>query len=84
MGLDRKDLGFCVKMVDSAHLHAASGYAEGGILDGLELEDGRGFGIWEPDGGGVGKKGADKGFVGDEESFFMLAPGGASKGFKNV
>ena len=60
MGLDREDLGFCVKIVDAAHLHAASRYPEGGILDGLEsVEDCR-TGIGEPDRGGICKEGADE------------------------
>ena len=77
-------MGFCVKMVNSAHLHAASGYTEGRILNGLKFKDGRGAGVREPDGGGVGEKGADEGFVSDEECFLVLAPAGASKGLEEV
>ena len=54
-----KYLGLCVKMVDGAHLHAASCNAEGGVLEGLEFLNGCGRGVWEPDGGGVKKKGTD-------------------------
>ena len=80
----REDLGLCVKMVDGAHLHAASSDAEGGILEGLEFLNGRGRGVREPDRGGVKKEGADQGFVGNEDSFFLLAPGGASKCTEDV
>ena len=38
--LDGKDLGFCVKMANRAHLHAARGDTEGAILDGLEFFNG--------------------------------------------
>ena len=33
----REDLGLCVKMVDGAHLHAASSDAEGGIFNTLKF-----------------------------------------------
>ena len=32
---DWEDLGFRVKMGDRSHLHAASSYAEGSVLEGL-------------------------------------------------
>ena len=51
-----KYLGLCVKMVDGAHLYAASCNAEGGVLEGLEFLDGCGRGVLEPDGGGVKKE----------------------------
>ena len=31
--MERKDLGFCVKMVNETHHHTAVGYAEGVVLD---------------------------------------------------
>ena len=37
--MDGKELGFCVKMINRTHLHAAGGYAEGGVLDTLEFLD---------------------------------------------
>ena len=49
-----KNLNLCMKMVNGAHLHAASCNAEGGVL---EFLDRCGRGIWEPDGGGVKKRG---------------------------
>ena len=39
---DREDMGFCVKIADGCHLHAAGGNSEGGILDALEFGDGGG------------------------------------------
>ena len=42
MGVNWEDACFCVKMRKGGHLHAASGYAEGGVLEGLEFVDGRG------------------------------------------
>ena len=48
MGLDRKDTGPSVKMSNNRHLHAASHYAEGGVLEGLEFMDGGGASIREP------------------------------------
>ena len=59
--MDEKDLGFCVKMVNETHLHTASGYGEGGILDTLQVLNGGGGGNWEPDRGGVGEEGGDEG-----------------------
>ena len=35
-------------------------------------------------GSGIDENGANKGFVGDKNSFILLAPGGDSKGFENV
>ena len=47
----------------------------------LELEGSRRGSVGEPDGGGVGENGSDKGFVGSKECFPLLAPVLASKGF---
>ena len=80
----RKDLGLCVKMVDGAHLHAASSDAEGGILDTLEFLNGGGGRVGEPDWGSISKEGTDEGFESDEEGLLLLAPKGASKGSQNV
>ena len=38
----------------------------------------------EPDGNGMDKKGSDYGFEGNYNSFLLLNPVGASKGFENV
>ena len=53
-------------------------------MDPLELEDSRGGSVREPNWGAIGKNRADEGFVGGEEGFPLLAPGGASKGFKDT
>ena len=58
-----KNLGFCVKKVNGALLHAASCNAEGGVLEGLKFLNGCGRGVWELDGCGVEKKGPDQGLV---------------------
>ena len=55
-----KNLGFCVKKVNGALLHAASCNSEGGVLEGLKFLNGRGRGVREPDGGGVKKEGTDQ------------------------
>ena len=39
---DWEDFGFCVKIADGCHLHAASGDSEGGILETLEFGNGSG------------------------------------------
>ena len=48
---DREDGSFCVKMPNAGHPHAASSNAGGGVLKGLELLDGGGFSVGEPDRG---------------------------------
>ena len=35
--LDRKHFSFLMQMIDRGHLNAASGYAEGRVLDSLEF-----------------------------------------------
>ena len=45
------------------HLHTASGYAKGGVLDALMFLDEGGGAVGEPDSGGVEKEGGDEGFV---------------------
>ena len=57
VGVDREDAGFCVKMSDGGHLHAAGCDTEGSILEGLEFADGGWGGIGEPDWGRVCKQG---------------------------
>ena len=39
MIVDGKQFGFLVQMIDGSHLHAAGGYEEGKVLDGLEFLD---------------------------------------------
>ena len=70
--------GFCVKMTNTGHLHAAGDGPEGTILEGLELIDVALTEIGEPYWGSVGDEGADERFVGDHEGFLMLAPRSAS------
>ena len=65
--IDSEGLGFCVKVVDACHLHAAYCSTEGSILEGLEAFDrgggvggggiggGGDGGIREPDRGAIGK-----------------------------
>ena len=53
-------------------------------MDDLEFGYGGGGSVREPGGGGVGEKGSNKGFIGKEEGFFMLAPAGASQGSDNI
>ena len=54
-------------------------------MDPLEFVYSRGLlDVGEPDGRGVGEEGTDQGLVGGEEGFPLLAPGGASKGFKDT
>ena len=77
--LDGENLGLCFKMALRGHLQRPSGDPEGGVLDPLELEDSRGGRVGEPDGGGVGEKGADEGLVGDEDGATVLAPVAASE-----
>ena len=48
--VDGDELGLCVKMVNTGHLHAACCSAEGGVLKGLEFADGGRGGVGEPDG----------------------------------
>ena len=74
MGLDRKDIGLCVKMSNSGHPHAAGRYAEGSVLEGLEFLDGGGGSIREPDGAGVCEEGSNEGLVGDDKGLLLLAP----------
>ena len=59
-----QDFGFCVKMVDGTHPHAASGNTEGVVLNSLESLNRRSGGIGKPDGTGIGEKEADKRIVG--------------------
>ena len=65
--MDVKDMGFCVKMVNRTHLHAADGNAECGVLDTLQFLDGGGGDVGEPDRGGVGEEGGDEGFVSEDK-----------------
>ena len=53
-------------------------------MNGLEFGYGRRGGVREPGRGGVGEKGSNKGFIGKEEGFFMLASDGSSQGSDNV
>ena len=65
--MDGKDLGFCVKMVNGNHLQTAGGYADGGVLDVLEVLDGGGGGsVGDSDRGGVREVGGDEGLVGED------------------
>ena len=59
MVVDWKDRSLCVKMSNVSHLHAAGGYAKGGILDCLELLNVGGFAVREPDRGSIREKGSD-------------------------
>ena len=78
VGVDREDAGFCVKMSNGGHLHAAGCYTEGSVLEGLEFLDGGRGGVWMPDGGSISEEGPDEGFVSDYEGLLLLAPAGAS------
>ena len=60
---DWEDLGLCMKMVRSTHLHAASRDSEGAILEYLQFVDCRRGGVREPGGTSIGEQGTDKGFV---------------------
>ena len=79
---DWEHLGLRVKMVLRGHPQRPSADTEGGVLDPLEFEHSRGGRIWVPDGRGICEDGANEGFVGGEEGFSLLAPGGASKSFE--
>ena len=81
MVLDGEDLGLRVKMALGGHLQRPSGNTEGGILDPLEFEDSRGGGVGKPNGGGVGKKGLDQGFEGQQQGLPRLPPAGSRQGF---
>ena len=83
MVIDGKNLGLRVKMVLRGHLQRPSGDPEGRILDLLEFDYSRVGDIGEPDGSSVVEKGADEGFVGDEEGLLLLAPGGTSNDLKD-
>ena len=52
--------GFCVKMTNTGHLHAAGDGSEGTILKGLELINMAPSGIGEPYWGSVCDEGADE------------------------
>ena len=58
--VDRDGLGFCVKMVDVGHLHAACGSTKGSILEGLDFIDGGGGGIGKPNGSCISVEGPDE------------------------
>ena len=61
---------------------ATRGYAEGGILNDLELGNIGGGCVGEPDRGGVAEEGVYEGLVGCYNGLFLLAPRGASEGFQ--
>ena len=78
VGVDWEDVGFCVKMPNGGHLHAARRNTEGSVLKGLEFLDGGGGSVGEPYGGRVCEEGPDQGFVCDNQGLLLLAPAGAS------
>ena len=78
MGVDREDVGLCVKMPNTGHLHAAGRNTEGSVLEGLEFLDGGVGGVGEPNGGRVSEKGPNEGFICNDEGFLLMAPAGAS------
>ena len=67
MLLDLHDLRLHVQVVYRSHHWASCGYVKGGILYYLELANICGGYFWEPDWGGVTKKGVNKGFIGCNE-----------------
>ena len=79
MFLDVKQLGFYVKFFNETHLHTASGYADGGLLNVFFFNfRWRRWRCWEPDGGSVGEDG------GVEEGLPALSQGVACKGHEDV
>ena len=79
---DLHDLRLHVQVVYRGHHRASCGYAKGGILYYLELANICGGYIWEPDWGGVTKKGVNKGLICSNEGLLLLAPCGASEGLQ--
>ena len=63
VGVNREDAGFCMKMSDARHPHAAGCNTEGGVLEGLEFVDGGRGGIGKPYRGRVGEQGPNEGFI---------------------
>ena len=57
--VDGEDLGLRVQVIPRGHPQRPSGYPKGGVLNPLELEHSRGWGVGKPDGSGVGEKGTD-------------------------
>ena len=55
VGFNREDAGFCVKMSNGGHPHAAGCNTEGGVLKGLEFLDGGRGGVGKPNWGRVGE-----------------------------
>ena len=82
--LDGENLGLCLKMALGGHLQRPSGDPEGSVLNPLELEDSRVGRVGEPDGGGIGEKGADEGLVGEENGAGVLAPVATSEPFEEA
>ena len=79
--MDRKAFTFMVKVTEESFLMGTSYEAIGLVLLDLEFFGvGRGE-VREPGGAGIGKNWANKGVVGEEEGFFLVAPGGASQTF---
>ena len=73
-----------MKMPNVCHLHAAGGYAKGGILNILQFLNVGVLAVRKPDGGSICEEGSDQGFEGDNEGLLLLAPVGASKSAKDI
>ena len=81
---DWEDGCLCVKVLSTGHLHAASRYAEGRVLESLQSIDVVGFDVGEPGRGRICDEGSNEGFIGDDEGLFLLAPVRASKSTEDV
>lgn len=81
--MDWKAFTFMVKVTEGSFFRGTSYDAIGLVLLDLEF-----FGVCrgevrEPGGAGIGENWANEGVVGEEEGFFLVAPGGASQTFKD-
>ena len=74
MILDRKHFGFFMQVINRGHLNTAGSYAEGRVVDSLEILDKGWWDVGEPNVSCIHEKGPDKELIGDGYDFHLLTP----------